>query len=67
MTTAWVIRSVSGWPKRLAFTLTVDTEAPAIVEAIEEAADRNGIVLERVEFATTTWRAPLEPDEETTI
>jgi hypothetical protein len=46
--TAWRLVRVPDFPNRLDIQLVVDTTAPAVVEAIEEAAKRNGIVLERM-------------------
>jgi hypothetical protein len=66
MQTRWRIRAVPDLPQRLDVELIVDTEAPAVIQAIEEAAATNGVQLERLEPAAVTpppdrpgpdWRA----------
>jgi len=48
--TAWRLRAIDGVPRLrgLDVQLTVDTTAPAVVDAIETAAALHGIELERV-------------------
>lgn len=45
----WRLVRVSELPQRLELELVVDTAAPAIIEAIEAAAERAGVELERVD------------------
>ena len=49
MRTRWVVMGVPGRPRGLDVTLEVDTDAAVVVEAIEEAARRNGIDLTRLD------------------
>jgi pyrrolidone-carboxylate peptidase len=46
--TVWRLVRVPEWPNRINVEMVVDTTADAVVAAIEEAAARNGIALERV-------------------
>jgi hypothetical protein len=45
--TVWRIVAIADTAFRLDVPLVVDTTAPAVVEAIEEAASKNGITLKR--------------------
>lgn len=47
MKTIWRLEAVPELPQRLDIKLVVDTTAPAVVEAIEEAAAQNGVLLVR--------------------
>jgi hypothetical protein len=46
--TRWLLRRVPDWPNDVAVELVVDTTAPTVVEAIEQAAASNGIELQRM-------------------
>lgn len=46
--TRWRIRTLPNWPGTLDVMIVVDTTARPVVTAIEDAATRAGIVLERV-------------------
>lgn len=50
--TRWRITALDGFSPRLDVTLTVDTDAKTIVAAIEKAARRNGVHLERLKPRT---------------
>ena len=47
MITRWRLRTVPNLMAILDVRMVVDTDAPHVVDAIEEAARRNGIVLQR--------------------
>ena len=49
--THWRIVGMDDWPNRLNISLVCDTTAPSVIEAIEKAAESNGIELVRVENA----------------
>ena len=46
--TTWRLTQIPTLPQRLQITLVVDTTAPAVIEAVEKAAARHGIWLERI-------------------
>ena len=46
--TSWRLLAIEGFSSSLELELRVDTRAPAVIVAIEEAAERQGIALERV-------------------
>ena len=46
--TRWSLSAIEGFSSSLDLTLVVDTRAPTVVEAIEEAAEAHGIVLVRI-------------------
>jgi hypothetical protein len=48
LSTRWLILHVPDWPSRLSVELSVDTVSKSVVEAIEQAAERNGIELRRL-------------------
>lgn len=47
--TRWRIRAVPDWPNVVNVELVVDTTASPIVDAIERAASRAGVRLERLD------------------
>jgi len=47
LTTRWRILGIPNSDKRLSIELSVDTVAEPVVHAIEQAAEENGIRLER--------------------
>jgi hypothetical protein len=46
--TQWKITALLDWG-RVDLTLSVDTEARVVLDMIEQAAEKNGIVLQRIE------------------
>jgi hypothetical protein len=46
--TTWRITGFTDWPNTVSIELTVDTDAPGVLTAIENAAANYGIQLERV-------------------
>jgi hypothetical protein len=46
--TRWRLAAISNWPGRLDVTLAVDSTAPMVVNAIENAAAHWGVDLERL-------------------
>lgn len=63
--TRWRLSAIAGNAWRnddLDLTLTVDTTAPVVVNAIERAAERHGVELERI-YQGGVCDEP-EPDEE---
>jgi hypothetical protein len=46
--TQWRLTQIPDVPQALEITLAVDTTAPAVVRAVEEAAFKYGVKLERV-------------------
>jgi hypothetical protein len=46
--TLWHLRWYPGAPNRIDVIVSVDTTAPEVIKAIEQAADKTGIELERI-------------------
>jgi hypothetical protein len=46
--TTWRLTRIPDWPNELDIRVVVDTTAPLVIAAIEQAAERQGLELERV-------------------
>jgi hypothetical protein len=47
--TRWRLRAIDGWPGPFDVMVTVDTDDAAVTDAIELAAEQNGIYLVRLD------------------
>jgi hypothetical protein len=47
--TVWRLKAIPSWPTYLDVQVVVDTTAPMVVKAIEQAAEAHGIELEKIE------------------